>query len=146
MHCKEPSHAKYIKLGLTLYQNKGQDFNEEFASQFVRASIRCDAVVMAAEICGKYENRIGSWLAPKNLQSLTEELLAKGELQLLVTMLDTISKKGVIASLNSLDITIGKLVSDPTNAEQSKIVLNAAKKLLNETDYQTLIGKYSNNS
>ena len=140
----EPDHINYITHGVRMYQTKGQDFSEDIASHFIRACLRVENPKAAAVECSKYKNRIGAWVTPKPLHLLIAKLVEINEIEAIVNMLDTVSKKGAISKLESFEILMPAIKSDESFQNLHPIALTAASKMLTKENYEKLSLDYPN--
>lgn len=142
--CQGKDDVKYGVQMMEFYQRKGQDFSEEVTSHFVSMSIRGEQPLVAVKAVAKYKNRIGAWVTPKSFHNLVTSVLsmapvekagAEGEgateepLKLLVSALETVSKKGV--KLGAEDVQeVARRLSEAGDLEAYLKVMAAAPRVI----------------
>lgn len=142
---KGPEDGKFVILMTKYYQKRGLDFSEQIASSFVKASIIGEKSKEAAELCAVYRYRIGAWLAPKSLDALVTDLCSKNEFDLVLTMMENLSRKGVVANISTFETLLElRSQSQHENPEDLDIrVTMTASKMLSPMNFEEISRKYS---
>ena len=143
---KSPDDGKFAILLVDFYQKRGKDFDEQIASAFVKASVIGGKSKEAANLCAVYKNRIGSWLTPKSLDALISDLCSANELELTLTMLENLIKKGVVANITSFETILeaGARSEEVKSSDEFKArVSKVASIMLPLEAYQSLTTRYS---
>lgn len=127
--CQSPEEVKYATQAVALYQRKGQDFSEEVNSHFVKACIRGGQPTAAATEFAKYGSRIGAWTTPASFDRLATSLEASGAANECISMVHTLSLKGVKLKTDSVAIALKAAAATGDNDVYSKTVESAVKLL-----------------
>lgn len=131
--CETPEHKQYALDAIDIFQSRPMDFSEEICSHFIKTFLgKLNDPVSAAEIVCKKEHRLGAWMTKNSTETLLEALSARGEVQLMIDVVEMLNFKAVlhepVASAEALlkaasvkgdsalyeaaSITCGKIVSE----------------------------------
>lgn len=94
-----PSEGRFARLGVDMFQRKGQDFSEEVNAHFVKAGIRSSSVRSTIDVLLQYNHRIGAWTSTNSLNYLLSKLPTTDvtlEASTVLKLLQELPRRGVV--------------------------------------------------
>lgn len=122
------------------------DFDENVASKFVNTLLAYKESVLASQVLGDmlstYFYRIGAWITPNDLHQVIQRLVADNHIELAVSTVSTVSRKGVRANEETLEVLFSALKNESFERKVHERLHNAASRCVGESTFNSFAAKY----
>jgi hypothetical protein len=138
LKCEKPEEFQYILGGVDLYRSRAQDFTEEICTHFIKKAVSLGHPVSAAKVLSRTDHSLGAWVHRNSSLTIFESLAATGETELLIELITSLSKRGVLFEPKVAANILLSSASTKGDSEMYEKASDLCKKLVSDTELTSL--------